>query len=258
MLIKSLDDVIPYVKKNKLEKRLNSSFNTCHINKPANTFYSIQKMKKFVELNKEVTFKNYYDFLSNEFPKYNKFTDYLKDKVAFWRRMDENQQKVKLDDKITDNDLLIYLLKKFVTDPVRGRLEEIRTLVILQKRFPDFTITEPTPFEDMRECFDFKLTNGQITFYFQHKPELFFKGLKTTTRRSFLKVKNAAERYKHPIFFTKEFYNNTIQIYIRNKQNKGVKFVKVNDFPIEMLTQEQINTLSFKTLNRIENLNASV
>lgn len=255
MAIKSLDDVVKYVNKNKLEKRLNVSFNACSINKPSNTFYSIEKIKKFVDTKSEIDYQNYYVFLSKEFPGYDKFSDYLRDKVRFWKEKNKTHRTVKFDEKITNDDLVIYLLKKFVIDPVNGRLAEIRTMNALKERFPNFKITEPTPEEDSRECFDFKLTNGSITFYFQHKPEKFFTGLKSRTMNSFMKIKNASIKYKKPIFLTKESYRNTIQVYIRNKSNSGMKFVKLQDFSIESLNQEQINGLATKSFERIENLN---
>lgn len=242
-MVKSIQEVNSYVIKNKLERKLNSSFNKAHINSPKITFYSVEKINKFCLTGQALTYQNYYDFLSAEFPDFPKFSVYLKAKVDYWKTKEPD---------INEHDALIYLLKKFVVDPIDGKISELETKQIIAKRFPDFSITEPTPEEDMRECFDFKLDNGSVCFYFQHKPKSFFYNLKERTKFSFYKVKKASERYNKPIFFTKK-ERGTVYIYLRSKKDKNkVSFIPLKDFLIEHLSQTNIQLLSKRSFERID------
>lgn len=239
--INSLQDVEKYVKKNKLEKKFNSSFNRHEINNPRITFYSVAMINKFCQRNEALNYDNYYAFLSEEFNLYDKFSSYLKEKVQYWQNKDPS---------ISKYDGLIYLLKKFVIDPVNGKVSEIETKKMFFRRFKGYTIEEPTPEEDMRECFDFKVYNKERIFYFQHKPASFFYGLKDRTKPSFKKVKKASEKYRKPIFFTKK-ERGKVWVYIRSKTNKNVIFMELNKFKIDILNQSQIDYLAKETMSRI-------
>lgn len=241
-MIKSLNDVQGYVKQKKLEATLNQSFNKCQINSPKNTFYSIAKINKFCLSGMDFSYDNYYNFLSKEFPEFDKFSLYLKSKVDFWKTKDN---------AIVEKDALIYLLKKFVIDPIDGKLSELETKDMLQKRFPDYTITEPTPEEDMEECFDFRLDNGTTCFYIQHKPKSFFYKLNDRTKFSFIKIKKAAYKHKRAIFFTKK-ERGEVYFYNRSKANNTkMVFTPLNKFLVDTLQQDQINRLSQTIFQRV-------
>lgn len=241
-MIRSIYEVKDYVANNGLERTLNASFNRCHINSPKVTFYSVEKINRFCLLGLTLDYENYYNFLSEQFPAYPKFSAYLKDKVDYWKSKDES---------IDENDALVYLMKKFIVDPIDGKISELETKQIIEARYPNFTVTEPTPEEDMRECFDFKLDNGSVSFFFQHKPKSFFYNLKERTKHSFLKVERAAYKHQRPIFFTKK-EKGKVFVYIRNKNNKNaMTFIPIEEFHIDVLAQSDIDKLARLSFKRV-------
>ncbi len=80
-----LSEINDYVKINSLEKKYNASFNYRQINSPKTTFYSVEKINKFLLTNKELNYGEYYMFLNKEFnPKFQNFKEYLTHIVNIW------------------------------------------------------------------------------------------------------------------------------------------------------------------------------
>lgn len=204
-----LSEINDYVKTMSLEKKYNQSFNYRQINSPKTTFYSVEKINKFLDTNKKINYGEYYIFLNNEFmPKFQNFKEYLMHIVDIWKYRE-------IDFNIDKDEALIYLAKKFIIDPINGKINELNAkkniIKEFNKSFTNFNIEEPTPEQDMIECWDFKIFNNNITFYIQLKPNSFFYSLDKNSNFSFNKIKKSIEKNKIPIFLAK-FENNKLLV----------------------------------------------
>lgn len=241
-----LSEIEEYIIKNNIQKKYNYSLNKNGINSASNTFYSAKEIEIFFNNNIDsFSYINYYNFLSKSISKGKPFLEYLKEKVDDWMKIDEN---------INKKDAIAYLLKVFVIDPVNGKEEEVFLKESLKKRFPQFTIIEPTPNQDYKECWDLKLKSKEIEFCIQHKPKSFFYAINTTAKNSFNKIKKASINYNNDIFLTKISDLGQIEFYIRDKNKKNqCNFVSLNNFKVENLKQNQIKKLAKKTFLYISN-----
>lgn len=234
-----------YIKNNKLERKYNGSFNHRYINSPKTTFYSVEKMDKFIETKNNLSYAQYYQFLSKEFKseKFNNFKDYLKNIVDIW-------QKRETDFNIDKEEALYYLAKKFIIDPVNGKRSELLSKISLMntinKYFQGFSIIEPTPEEDMKDCWDFKLNNGELTFYLQNKPDSFFKGLTTRTKNSINKIRKASIQNNHPIFLSR-YNSKKRECEVCLPENKTYSFQPLSN--LKLSTQSNLMIKSKKLLD---------
>ena len=197
-----LSEINNYIKQNKLERKYNGSFNKNRINSPKTTFYSVEKMDNFLSTDESLSYGKYYQFLSETFQSdgYSNFKEYLEEITNVWKKREK-------DFEINKDEALYYLAKKFIIDPVNGKYSELLSKASLKesidKNLQDFSISEPTPEEDMKDCWDFKLNNENLTFYVQNKPNSFFRGLNNRTKNSVNKIRAASIKNNHPIFLSR-------------------------------------------------------
>jgi hypothetical protein len=237
-----LSEIKSFVFKNNLEKKCNRSLNYYQINTPKNTFYSGLEIDIFSKKGSNLSYLNYYQHLSKKYDDNNSFIDYLGSKCDKW---------IQNDPTLNKREALAYLLKIFVINPVDGKVKELNVKNKIKEIFKDYQITEPTPQQDVEECWDLKVSNGNINFYLQVKPNSFFKALNTTSKQSLIKIDKAAKKHKKAIFLTNE-NNGEVNVYIRDiKQKDKCRFIKLKDFQVGKLNQDSINSLSEKTFLNI-------
>ena len=244
-----LSEIEKYVKINGLEKVYNKSLNKNKINAARNSFYSVRMVDDFLKTGAFVSFINYYNYLSSRFTNHEGFISYLQEKAIRWVQLENNGHSEPI---INEKDATIYLLKIFVINPIKGRIKEDNVENKIKKVFSDLTLSHPTPEEDQEECWDLKLEKDGIEFYIQTKPYSFFASLDSTSKDSFLKIKNASEKYNLPIFLVSE-KQGKVYLYIREKgtQDNNCIFLPLTKFRYDLLDQEQINTLASKTFDNI-------
>lgn len=215
------------IKNNKSIERLNKSFNYNGINNPKISFYSIEMIKKFMNLKTEVNYENYYNFLNNILD----FDNLLNKLVAIWRERNSKifREDLKIPLNMLSNDIYLrnYLIKKFVIDPIDGILIEKGFNESLKIFFKNYAFIEPTPEQDANECFDIKLINEFNSFSFQVKPKSFFVGLKNkkTVMHSLSKIESASKKYKNPIFLV-QYDGKDYRVLVLNKT--GFVFKKID------------------------------
>lgn len=234
-----------HIKEKNLEKKYNNSLNLNKINAPQNSFYSSEKINKFCKTNFDITYVNYYNFLSKELNLKNgdKFVDYLKEKSLIW---------IKKDPSIDEYDAIVYLLNMFIINPIDGKMKELKVMETIKNNLSYFIIKEPSPQEDTNECWDLSMAKDDLILYLQVKPKSFFYGMNGTSKNSLKKIKKASEKFKKPIFLTRET-NGRVDVYIYNRKSCKMEFIELSSFMNRIKTQKTILDISSKTFNILEN-----
>jgi hypothetical protein len=237
-----LNEIKNFIKENNIEKKYNESLNYNKINSIKNSFFSSELVSDFYETNQEMSYINYYYYLSEKINNNEHFIKYLDKKTDEW---------LNKDNKLDKKEAMAYLLKTFVINPVDGKLKEISVKNKIKEKFSNFSIAEPTGKQDVEECWDLKIFNENICFYLQVKPQSFFNSIKGTSKHSFQKIQNASIKYDNPIFLTNE-KQEEVYIYIRDKKNfNKCKFIPLSNFKIENLNQDKIKLLANTTFKNI-------
>lgn len=255
-----LYEIKEYVKKNRIESIYNGSMNTHGINSVKNMFSSSQSISDFlISVNflhngdmttelKKLSYEDYYKFLSERSYGYSDFKDYLSHIAADWILSDYN---------INKNDAVIYLLNVFVVGQIDGKIKEIKTELSIKSAFIGYKVENPTPEQDLNECWDLKVSGEEICFYLQVKSKYFFHGLGKRTKYSFLKIKKASKTYSLPIYFVLVDGDN-ISVCTISKDNKNkTEFVSLKEMAFKTLNQDKIISLSkdiFNTLMHENNI----
>ncbi len=252
-----LTEVKQYVRENNLERTYNESMNRKQINSPKNIFSSSKMIDDFFksldfsiegdidkEINEKITYDGYYKFLSEQFPEYGHFSSFLQEKAQKWMRMEP-------DNLIKEYDAVIYLLNVFVVSPVNGKIKELIVEKKIRKTFNCFTISNPTPEEDIDECWDLKVENKDITFFLQVKNSNFFRGLKGTSQRSFVKIEKASYEYEQPIFFVTEEQGKVVILLGNKYDDYNTRFIPIDKFNVSNMSQDDIANLSEKTFQMV-------
>lgn len=250
-----LNEINEYVRSNKLDQKYNESLNSNKINSVDNMFSSAKMVDSFFnsvgflmhnnidkEIEEKVSYQKYYTFLNQKFAKHGTFSNFLKDIAENWRLKDS---------RVDINEAVYYLINLFVISPINGKIKEIKVEKKVRNIFKGYTITNPTPEQDIDECWDLKVHNDQIEIYIQVKTSNFFYGLKRSSKYSFFKIERAAKKYDLPIFFVKEDNNEILLLTSSPEYADETVFTKLEDFDFKSMSQQSIDELSNETFKDV-------